>query len=158
MTKRKLVNIYNIVTGAKKTVAEKLWIDYFKGKTKNGKKEWELAPIQKGDYKESNADAKEIPQTNKMSIDSIKTALLTDKEFLAELKSIICVCDEKVTSEKTCCNFNHETNENEVINPFNFKSSDELRTWLNSQGIDMPKTVKKLETLQTFIPEIYKKQ
>jgi len=158
MTKRKLVNIYNIVTGVKKTVAERLWLDYFKVKTKNGKKEWELAPIQKGDYKESNTETKEIPQINRISIDSIKTSLLSDKEFLSELKSIICACDEKVTSGNTCCNFNHEINENQTINPFDFVSSDELRTWLNSQGIYIPKTVKKLETLQTFIPEIYKKQ
>jgi len=152
-SKRELVKIYNIVTGAKKTVSKKLWTDYFSVKTTKGNKEWELAPDQTIS-KNYETVKEQVQILNPLTIEDIKTSLLQDVGFLSKIKNIICKCEDEIT-DNCCVTFDHTL---KPFNPFGIKEPAELKEWLTSQNIPFTKQTTILESLQKFIPEIYKKQ
>ena len=148
--------IINTQTGEKKETRDNLFNSlYQKGKHKGKWKK--LDDVRKGALEEIPIQTK-IAEIPTISYDQQIQAL---KGRIEILESKLTDCCKEGTD---CCkNMPEKTDESIVkqpvpiqVNPFDIIEPSMLKDWLIENSIPFPKTVKKLETLQNHIPEIYK--
>lgn len=150
-----IYEIYNTQTGEKKLSRDNLYKNHYAKKFHNGQPIWKI--IRQVD-KLQNAFIE--PEVKK---EEPKPAEITIESLIKELETKTKV---KVTFNEFDGSFNIcpianmpeiPTNISNEIAPFEM-DFETLKTWLSEQGIKVPFNVKKLETLQMLIPEIFKTQ
>jgi len=169
--------LLNITTGQKILCSETQYKERFIKKLVNGEPVWkkikEFETVEEAIGVEKSLVAPEI----KLSTDIIREliykfvnenngAILTDPQIL-EIATVLNdmnvleTVEPKVEEPKACaCGCKTEDIETIVVenpNPFEM-SFDRLKSFLDSIGIKAAPQIKKLEKLQTLIPEIYKTQ
>ena len=169
--------LLNITTGQKILCSETQYKERFIKKLVNGEPVWkkikEFETVEEAIGVEKSLVAPEI----KLSTDIIREliykfvnenngAILTDPQILeiaTVLKdvNVLETVEPKVEEPKACaCSCETKTVEvdlSKLVDPFDLEF-DGLKTWLVDSGISVAPQIKKLEKLQTLIPEIYKTQ
>ena len=127
------IKIINKTNGQKRLVRDKLYKDYFSKIVSNGQKVW----VTVDELKEIKAE----------TVEPVSVSSCENK------KADSCCGGGMDAYPDLCCK--EETQATE-LNPFDIKDADELKAWLTKNSIAFPKPTKKLESLQKYIPEIYK--
>lgn len=138
--------IINIQTGASRPCRDNLFESlYKKKKDSNGNPVWR----KKSDVKDESLGFIPVKQNTipTPSNDNAEIQALKDRLDMLEIELANCC--------KSCCKDIVEKTE-VIIKPFDIINEDDLKMWLIENNITFPKTVKKLDSLRNYIPEIYK--
>jgi hypothetical protein len=164
-----ILEIYNTQTGEKKVSSKHTWDNHYSKKFKNGSEIWKV--IREIDSLETYNNELRGIQTPQpiQEVEKIVNDVFEFESNRITLDQILVKLQEQIPANVL---YNESENSytitlakpeiTEITNVTNYEPDhpysmdfDMLKIWLNNQGIATAPNVKKLETLQKLIPEIY---
>jgi len=142
--------IINVQTGEQRMSRDNLFESLYKKKLdSNGNSIWR----KKSDVKGESLGTLPVKQkTSQVQNDNTQIQFLKN-----EIEALGIRVSELENGLLNCCKKEETPVKTEVIvNPFDIVEESILKGWLIENNIPFPKTVKKLDSLRNYIPEIYK--